>query len=421
MLVVPITHLSFLIMHRLTTLLISVTPHFTKVRNKFQSEIQKFGDLHRRSVGKDDFSHAFFLSFGAIKVVFVAADVDPLNPDAISDMLPTSFELSPTTHTAPIAGPSIPWGRHTPETYSIAHAQTVLNEDHHGLNHVSRILKFLAVGKLRGAVQGIIYVVRPPAVGKTSIGKTEIKENRRTYVGLIRALKRLETENPLVLNDEVDKIGRRINGDPAGDPTTLTFIPAPLLDRMEVLKVPGYVSEQKLIIASRYLGPQVKEASGLAEADVEVESSTVDILLKYYCREIGVQNLMKHIEKQPYHKEMTKRSAPSYSKTKTRIAMSSQTSTLVHEVGVFAQITSVFAVAGAWRRRRRQRGWFNCCLVSILEQKYPNLSSFKAGPAKITEDQPQTVEPPTTPLLLRLHNLNFTLPHVFLQESRNPW
>ncbi|KAF8808383.1 hypothetical protein BYT27DRAFT_6548804 [Phlegmacium glaucopus] len=87
MLVVPITHLSFLIMHRLTTLLFSVTPRFTtKVRNKFRSEIQKFGDLHRRSVGK--------------------ADVDPLNPDAISDILPTSFELSPTTHTAPIAGPS---------------------------------------------------------------------------------------------------------------------------------------------------------------------------------------------------------------------------------------------------------------------------------------------------------------------------
>lgn len=155
----------------------------------------------------------------------------------------------------------IPWGRHTPENYSIPHAETVLNEDHYGLTDVkSRILEFLAVGKLRGTVEGkIICLVGPPGVGKTSIGKSiaralgrrffrfsvggltdvaEIKGHRRTYVGcvhfpfslslsvaelnfsalpgkIIQALKRVETENPLVLIDEVDKIGRGINGDPA--------------------------------------------------------------------------------------------------------------------------------------------------------------------------------------------------------------
>ncbi|KDR72582.1 hypothetical protein GALMADRAFT_252724 [Galerina marginata CBS 339.88] len=251
----------------------------------------------------------------------------------------------------------IPWGRHTPENFSLPHAQTVLDADHYGLPDVkSRILEFLAVGKLRGTVQGkIVCLVGPPGVGKTSIGRSmaralgrrffrfsvggltdvaEIKGHRRTYVGalpgkIIQALKRVETENPLVLIDEVDKIGRGINGDPASallemlDPeqnnsfldhymdvpvdlsrvlfvctaNTLDTIPAPLLDRMEVLEVSGYVSEEKAAIASRYLGPQAKEASGLGAADVEVTPEAVDVLIKYYSRESGVRGLKKHIEK----------------------------------------------------------------------------------------------------------------------------
>lgn len=251
----------------------------------------------------------------------------------------------------------IPWGQHSPENYSIAHAQSVLDEDHYGLKDVKdRILEFLAVGKLRGTVEGkIICLVGPPGVGKTSIGKSiaralnrqffrfsvggltdvaEIKGHRRTYVGalpgkIIQALKRVGTENPLVLIDEVDKIGRGINGDPASallemlDPeqnnafldhymdvpvdlsrvlfvctaNNLDTIPAPLLDRMEVLEVSGYVSEEKSVIADKYLGPQAKEASGLKNADVLLDPSTVDVLIKYYCRESGVRNLKKHIDK----------------------------------------------------------------------------------------------------------------------------
>ncbi|KAG1725484.1 Lon protease C-terminal proteolytic domain-containing protein [Suillus paluster] len=217
----------------------------------------------------------------------------------------------------------IPWGQHTPENYSITHAQKVLDEDHYGLKDVKdRILEFLAVGKLRGTVEGkIICLVGPPGVGKTSIGKSiaralnrqffrfsvggltdvaEIKGHRRTYVGalpgkIIQALKRVGTENPLVLIDEVDKIGRGINGDPATN--NLDTIPAPLLDRMEVLEVSGYVSEEKCVIAEKYLGPQAREASGLKDADVLIEPSTVDVLIKYYCRESGVRNLKKHIDK----------------------------------------------------------------------------------------------------------------------------
>ncbi|KAJ7098178.1 ATP-dependent protease La, partial [Mycena belliarum] len=251
----------------------------------------------------------------------------------------------------------IPWGTHSPENFSIAHAQTVLDADHYGLGDVkTRILEFLAVGKLRGSVQGkIVLLAGPPGVGKTSVGRSiaralgrqffrfsvggltdvaEIKGHRRTYVGalpgkIIQALKRVGTENPLVLIDEVDKIGRGINGDPSSallemlDPeqnnafldhymdvpvdlsrvlfvctaNNLDTIPAPLLDRMEVIEVSGYVSEEKAQIASRFLAPQAKEAAGLQAADVELEADAVDVLIKYYCRESGVRNLKKHIEK----------------------------------------------------------------------------------------------------------------------------
>ncbi|QRV89692.1 LON-related ATP-dependent protease [Ceratobasidium sp. AG-Ba] len=251
----------------------------------------------------------------------------------------------------------IPWGQHSKENYSIAHATKVLDEDHYGLKDVKdRILEFLAVGKLRGTVEGkIICFVGPPGVGKTSIGKSiaralnrqffrfsvggltdvaEIKGHRRTYVGalpskIIQALKRVGTENPLILIDEVDKIGRGHNGDPASallemlDPeqnsafldhymdvpvdlsrvlfvctaNNLDTIPAPLLDRMEVLEVSGYVSEEKTQIAERYLAPQAKEASGLKDAKVTLDSSAIDHLIKYYCRESGVRNLKKHIDK----------------------------------------------------------------------------------------------------------------------------
>ncbi|KLO11431.1 ATP-dependent protease La [Schizopora paradoxa] len=251
----------------------------------------------------------------------------------------------------------IPWGVHSPENYSIKHAVKVLDEDHYGLKDVKdRILEFLAVGKLRGTVEGkILCFVGPPGVGKTSIGKSiaralnrqffrfsvggltdvaEIKGHRRTYVGalpskIIQALKRVGTENPLVLIDEVDKIGKGYNGDPASallemldpeqnsafldhymdvpvDLSHVLFvctanmtdtIPAPLLDRMEVMEVSGYVTEEKMVIADKYLGPQAKASSGLTNADVVLEPAAIDTLIKYYCRESGVRNLKKHIDK----------------------------------------------------------------------------------------------------------------------------
>ncbi|KAI5788354.1 lon protease-like protein [Geopyxis carbonaria] len=251
----------------------------------------------------------------------------------------------------------IPWGQRSTENYSIAHAMKVLDEDHHGLKDVKdRILEFIAVGKLRGTVEGkIICFVGPPGVGKTSIGKSiaralnrqfyrfsvggltdvaEIKGHRRTYVGalpgrIIQALKKCQTENPLVLIDEVDKIGRGHQGDPASallelldpeqnssfldhymdvpvDLSKVLFvctanmtdtIPRPLLDRMEMIELSGYVADEKMAIAEKYLAPQAKEMSGLKDVQVNLQQSAIEELIKSYCRESGVRNLKKQIEK----------------------------------------------------------------------------------------------------------------------------
>ena len=149
---------------------------------------------------------------------------------------------------------------------------------------------------------------------------------------IIQALKKVQTENPLILIDEVDKIGRGINGDPASallemlDPeqnvafldhyvdvpvdlsrvlfvctaNTLDTIPAPLLDRMEVMEVSGYVSDEKVAIASKYLAPQAKEGAGLKNARVEIMPDAIDSLIRYYARESGVRRLKQHIEKVGY-------------------------------------------------------------------------------------------------------------------------
>ncbi|TDL20762.1 ATP-dependent protease La [Rickenella mellea] len=313
-------------------------------------------ELGMESDGKDKLIEKFKERANALKM-----------PDGVRKVF--DEELNKLQHLEPAASEAnvtrnylewltqIPWGVHSQENFSIDHAIKVLDEDHYGLKDVKdRILEFLAVGKLRGTVQGnILCFVGPPGVGKTSIGKSiaralnrqffrfsvggltdvaEIKGHRRTYVGalpskIIQALKRVGTENPLVLIDEVDKIGRGINGDPASallemlDPeqnsafldhymdvpvdlshvlfvctaNVVHTIPAPLLDRMEVLEVSGYVTEEKAVIAEKYLGPQAKDASGLKNADVQLDPTTVEQLIKYYCRESGVRNLKKHIDK----------------------------------------------------------------------------------------------------------------------------
>ncbi len=288
-------------------------------------------------------------------------------PDAVKKVF--DEELNKLAHLEPAASEfnvtrnyldwitQIPWGQKSAENFGIKNAMSVLDEDHYGLKDVKdRILEFIAVGKLRGTVEGkILCFVGPPGVGKTSIGKSiaralnrqyyrfsvggltdvaEIKGHRRTYVGalpgrIIQALKKCQTENPLILIDEVDKIGRGHQGDPSSallelldpeqnnsfldhymdipvDLSKVLFvctanmtdtIPRPLLDRMELIELSGYVSDEKKAIAERYLAPQAKDLSGLKDVDVTLDASAIEELINKYCRESGVRNLKKQIEK----------------------------------------------------------------------------------------------------------------------------
>ncbi|XP_039018912.1 lon protease homolog 1, mitochondrial-like [Hibiscus syriacus] len=251
----------------------------------------------------------------------------------------------------------LPWGNYSDENFDVIRAQTILDEDHYGLTDVKeRILEFIAVGKLRGTSQGkIICLSGPPGVGKTSIGRSiaralnrnffrfsvgglsdvaEIKGHRRTYIGampgkMVQCLKNVGTANPLVLIDEIDKLGRGHAGDPASallellDPeqnanfldhyldvpidlskvlfvctaNVVDNIPNPLLDRMEVIAIAGYITDEKMHIARDYLEKTAQEACGVKPEQVEVTDAALIGLIENYCREAGVRNLQKHIEK----------------------------------------------------------------------------------------------------------------------------
>lgn len=251
----------------------------------------------------------------------------------------------------------LPWGNYSDENFDVHHAQQILDEDHYGLSDVKeRILEFIAVGKLRGTSQGkIICLSGPPGVGKTSIGRSiaralnrqfyrfsvggladvaEIKGHRRTYVGampgkMVQCLKSVGTANPLVLIDEIDKLGRGHSGDPASallellDPeqninfldhyldvpidlskvlfvctaNVIDTIPNPLLDRMEIITIAGYITDEKMHIARDYLEKNTREACGIKPEQVEVTDAAFLALIENYCREAGVRNLQKQIEK----------------------------------------------------------------------------------------------------------------------------
>ncbi|XP_022900819.2 lon protease homolog, mitochondrial isoform X1 [Onthophagus taurus] len=252
---------------------------------------------------------------------------------------------------------SLPWGVQSEENLNLQRATEILDQDHYGMDDIKRrILEFIAVSQLKGSTQGKILCFHgPPGVGKTSIARSiaralnreyfrfsvggmtdvaEIKGHRRTYVGampgkVIQCLKKTKTENPLVLIDEVDKIGKGFTGDPSSallellDPeqnanfldhyldvpvdlskilfictaNVVDTIPEPLRDRMEMIDMSGYVAEEKLAIAKQYLLPQAMRDSGLKSENIKLEDDTLQLLIKSYCRESGVRNLQKQIEK----------------------------------------------------------------------------------------------------------------------------
>nr|WP_320049895.1 endopeptidase La [uncultured Desulfuromonas sp.] len=251
----------------------------------------------------------------------------------------------------------LPWGKNTKDSYDIAKAKRALDRDHFGLDDVKdRILEFIAVGKMKGDISGsILCLVGPPGVGKTSIGKSvaaalnrnfyrfslggmrdeaEIKGHRRTYIGampgkFIQAMKQADSANPVLMLDEIDKIGASYQGDPASallevlDPeqnnsfrdhyldvpfdlsnvlfiataNQLDTIPAPLLDRMELIRLSGYIMDEKVEIARRYLIPKALENHGLTKQQVTIRKDALKKIIDNYAREAGVRGLENRIKK----------------------------------------------------------------------------------------------------------------------------
>jgi len=252
---------------------------------------------------------------------------------------------------------SLPWNDDSKETLDIGKARAILDEDHYGLEDVKeRIIEYLSVRKLKNDTKGsIVCLVGPPGVGKTSVGKSiaralgrkffrfsvggmrdeaEIKGHRRTYIGampgkIIQGLKIVKTRNPVYMIDEIDKLGASFQGDPSSallevlDPeqnvafrdnyldlpfdishilfittaNTLDTIPAPLLDRMEVIRLSGYIDSEKVAIARAYLIPKSLDAAGLARNAVKYDNGALTAIADGYAREAGLRNFEKALDR----------------------------------------------------------------------------------------------------------------------------
>jgi ATP-dependent Lon protease len=251
---------------------------------------------------------------------------------------------------------SVPWGKLSEDSLDLDRAAKILDRDHEGLREVKdRILEFIGVGKMRGEIAGsIILLAGPPGVGKTSLGRSvanalerkfyrfslggmqdesEIKGHRRTYIGampgkFVQALRECETANPVIMLDEIDKIGSSYRGDPASallevlDPeqnrdfldhyldvrvdlsqvlfictaNQLDTIPGPLLDRMEVMRLSGYLAEEKVAIARKHLLPRQIERAGLKKrGQLRVDTAAIRRIIEQYAREAGVRKLEKQL------------------------------------------------------------------------------------------------------------------------------
>ncbi len=252
---------------------------------------------------------------------------------------------------------SLPWEEPKPDDFDMDEAYRILEKDHYGLEDVkNRILEYLAVRKLKKDTKGsILCLVGAPGVGKTSVGKSisralgkkffrfsvggmrdeaEIKGHRRTYVGampgkILQGLKIVKTRDPVFMIDEIDKMGSSFQGDPSSallevlDPeqniafrdhyldlpfdisnilfivtaNTLDSIPRPLLDRMEVIRLSGYIEEEKIAIAKKYLIPKSLDRSGLLKKHVRYNKSALASIASDYAREAGVRNFEKSLDK----------------------------------------------------------------------------------------------------------------------------
>ncbi|GAA5316596.1 MAG: endopeptidase La [Candidatus Pelagadaptatus aseana] len=251
---------------------------------------------------------------------------------------------------------NVPWSKRSKVRHDLARAEKILERDHYGLEEVKeRILEYLAVQKRVKKIKGpVLCLVGPPGVGKTSLGESiakatnrqfvrmalggvrdeaEIRGHRRTYIGsmpgkLIQKMSKAEVKNPLFLLDEIDKMGMDHRGDPASallevldpeqnnsfndhylevdyDLSDVMFIctsnsmniPGPLLDRMEVIRIPGYTEDEKLNISLKYLIPKQMKNNGLKAGEMEVAEDAIRDIVRYYTREAGVRGLDREIAK----------------------------------------------------------------------------------------------------------------------------
>jgi ATP-dependent Lon protease len=275
---------------------------------------------------------------------------------------------------------AIPWGVNSEDCHDLERASKILHEDHYGLEDIKqRILEFISIGKLAGSIRGsIICIVGPPGVGKTSVGKSiaralnrkfyrfsvggmrdeaEIKGHRRTYIGampgkLIQALKYCKTMNPVIMLDEVDKIGSSYQGDPASallevldseqncdfldhyldvrvnlsdvlfivTANVLDDIPEPLKDRMDIMRLSGYILEEKVEIARKYLIPRNRKMVGLKTKDVTFTKDGIRAIINGYAREAGVRGFENQIKKilRKLALQIVKESSDSDKQTKTK-------------------------------------------------------------------------------------------------------
>ena len=303
----------------------------------------------------------------------------------------------------------LPWNDEEDENLDLAAAEKILNEDHYGLEKIKeRIIEHLAVRQLNKDLKSpIICLVGPPGVGKTSLGKSvaramgrkfirlslggvhdeaEIRDHRRTYLGampgkIIQEIKRAGSRNPVFMLDEIDKLGRDFRGDPASallevmDPEqnhtfvdhylNLPFdlsrvlfiatanqvdpIPAPLLDRMEVIQLPGYTEEEKKNIACRYLLDRQRENHGLNQEKIVITDEALDGIIDNYTREAGVRNLEKMIGKIMRKCAREKVSGRPVLKTVTRRSLNDLLGPELHHKELAAASSRVGIVTGlAW-------------------------------------------------------------------------
>ena len=310
--------------------------------------------------------------FEAFKFEGEVKEVVEQEMEKFSLMEPNSAEFIVTRNYLDVIA-ALPWGDSVPEAFDLKNASGILEADHYGLKDVkTRIVEYLAVRKLRKDTKGsIVCLVGPPGVGKTSVGRSiaralgkqffrfsvggmrdeaEIKGHRRTYIGampgkIIQGLKIVKTKDPVFMIDEIDKMGASYQGDPASallevlDPeqnnafrdhyldlpfdishvffivtaNTLDTIPVPLLDRMEIIQLPGYIDTEKLEIAKRYLLPKSLEKNGLKKNQVKYTKDSLLHIANSYAREAGVRNFEKNLDK--IHRKLAKQIVEDEEKT----------------------------------------------------------------------------------------------------------